>query len=164
VASPHLHKKTSHVILFPDSFGVVIPLTESPRQLSLGPLEQEILQILWDCQQASVREIHDLILQDPDRELTAASITTVLQRLAQKGWVSRSKQQRVFYWQPLISQSQAQALHAEDRLQKFLAVGSSPEVVAAFADRLDEVSLEQLDRITQQIKQARQARERGSCT
>ena len=143
---------------------MVIPLTESPRQLSLGPLEQEILQILWDCQQASVREIHDLILQDPDRELTAASITTVLQRLAQKGWVSRSKQQRVFYWRPLIAQHQAQALQAEDRLQKFLAVGSSPEVVAAFADRLDEVSLEQLDRITQQIKQARQARERGSCT
>lgn len=137
---------------------------EIPHQLTLGPLEQEILRILWDHQQVSVREIQEIILQDPSRELTAASITTVLQRLGKKGWVSRSKQGGVFLWQPLISRDRAHALQAEDRLQQFLSIGNNPEVVAAFADRLDASSLDQLERLTAQIKAARQAREGGSCT
>jgi len=132
--------------------------------LSLGPLEQEVLGILWDQQPISVREIQESILADPCRELTAASITTVLQRLAKKGWVSRSKQGGVFVWQALISRDRAQALQAEDRLQQFLSIGSNPEVVAAFADRLDSASLDQLERLTAQIKQARQARGGKSCT
>lgn len=135
-----------------------------PYQLSLGPLEQEILGILWDRQQVSVREIQEIILQDPYRELTAASITTVLQRLAKKGWVSRSKQGGVFLWKPSISRDRAHALQAEDRLQQFLSIGNNPEVVAAFADRLDASSLDQLERLTAQIKQARKNREGGSCT
>ena len=92
------------------------------------------------------------------------SINTVLQRLAKKGWVSRQKERGVFLWQALISRDRAQALQAEDRLQQFLSIGSNPEVVAAFADRLDSASLDQLERLTAQIKLARQAREGGSCT
>jgi predicted transcriptional regulator len=141
-----------------------IPSSDIPHQLSLGPLEQEVLGILWDRQQVSVREIQEIILADPYRELTAASITTVLQRLAKKGWVSRRKEGGVFVWQALISRDRAQALQAEDRLQQFLSIGSNPEVVAAFADRLDSASFDQLERLTAQIKQARQARGGGSCT
>lgn len=141
-----------------------LPPDDVPSQLSLGPLEQEILGILWDQQQVSVREVQEIILQDPYRELTAASITTVLQRLAKKGWVSRSKQGGVFLWRSLITRDRAQALQAEERLQKFLAIGSNPEVVAAFADRLDSASFAQLERLTAQIKAARQAREGKSCT
>lgn len=134
-------------------------LDNSSPQLSLGPLEREILDILWQRSQASVREIQDVILGDPDRELTTASITTVLQRLSQKGWVARTKTQRAYAWHPLISRSQAQALQAEDRLNQFLAVGSSPEVVAAFADRLDQSSVQQLERIAEMLKQARANRQ-----
>ncbi|MFZ9739711.1 MAG: BlaI/MecI/CopY family transcriptional regulator [Prochlorotrichaceae cyanobacterium] len=137
---------------------------EIPTQLSLGPLEQEILGILWDHQQVSVREIQEVILQDPSRELTAASITTVLQRLAKKGWVSRHKQGGVFLWQPLVSRDRAQALQAEERFQKFLDISRNPAVVAAFADRLDSASFDQLEQLTAQIKAAREAREGGSCT
>jgi predicted transcriptional regulator len=135
----------------------------TPQQLSLGPLEEEILNILWEYGGIAVREIQDIILQDPNRELSAASITTVLQRLAKKGWVNRRKQQGVFCWHPLISRDRAQFLQAEDQLQRFLTVGS-PAVMAAFADSLDAASVEQLDRITQQIKAAREARENPPCT
>jgi len=52
-----------------------------PRQLSLGPLEREILEILWQLESATVKEIHDRILADPNRELAYASVTTVQNRL-----------------------------------------------------------------------------------
>ncbi|MGA9380623.1 MAG: BlaI/MecI/CopY family transcriptional regulator [Phormidium sp.] len=129
-----------------------------PKQLSLGPLEREILQIIWELGEASVKDVHDRILADPDRELAYASVTTVLRRLTEKGWLSCDKRSRIFLWQPLVSQSQAQAIEAYEKLQGFLAVGN-PDIVAAFADSLDIASVEQLKAIAQRIQAARRASE-----
>jgi predicted transcriptional regulator len=129
----------------------------SPKQLSLGPLETEVLEIIWNLGSASVKEIHDRILSDPDRELAYASVTTVLSRLTQKGWLECDRQDRAFRWRPLVSQAEAQSLQAHEQLQRFLAVGN-PDVVAAFADQLDGASLEKLEAIAQRLKAIRQAR------
>ena len=40
-----------------------------PQKLSLGSLETEILEILWDLKKATVKQIHDHILSDLEREL-----------------------------------------------------------------------------------------------
>jgi predicted transcriptional regulator len=129
-----------------------------PRQLSLGPLEAEILEILWERGSASVRDIHDRILSDPDRELAQASVTTVLNRLAQKGWVACDKSDRAFCWHPLVTCEEAKILKSHNQLQRFLAI-SNPDVVAAFADSLDAASVEQIEAIAQRLKAVRQVRE-----
>lgn len=129
-----------------------------PKQLSLGPLETEILQILWELGSATVKEVHDRILIDPDRELAYTSVTTVLNRLTKKGWLRCHKQGRSFSWQPLVSREQAASLHAYEQLNQFLAVGN-PDVVAAFADSLDQASVEQLQAIAERIQSIRQKRE-----
>jgi predicted transcriptional regulator len=129
-----------------------------PRNLSLGPLETEILEILWQHGQATVKEIHEQILQDPDRELAYTSVTTILNRLAKKGWVSCNKQKRAFCWQPTISAQEAKAIAAHEQLNRFLAI-SNPDIVAAFADRLDAASVEQLTTIAQRLQTLRQARQ-----
>lgn len=129
-----------------------------PKHLSLGTLETEILNILWDFESATVKDIHDRILADPDRELAYASVTTVLQRLAQKGWVESSKRDRAFVWRPTLSRQEAQMLKSHDHLRQFLSI-SNPDIVAAFADELDQTSLAQLDAIADRIRTARQQRE-----
>jgi predicted transcriptional regulator len=130
----------------------------TPKQLSLGPLETEILGIVWELGSATVKEIHDRILADPDRELAYASVTTVLRRLEQKGWLACSKHDRAFQWRSLVSREDAKMLHAHDQLRRFLAVGN-PDIIAAFADDLDRASVDKLDAIAQRLKAARQARE-----
>jgi predicted transcriptional regulator len=137
-----------------------------PHQLSLGPLEAEILAIIWAKGGATVKEIHDHILADPDRDLAQASVTTVLQRLAKKGWLQRevikpekAGQRRRFYqWQPTVSQQEAKLLTAHQQLQSFLAIGS-PDIVAAFADSLDAAELDQLDAIAARLRALRHARQ-----
>lgn len=129
-----------------------------PKQLFLGPLESEILGILWDLDSATVREIRDRILSDPDRELAPASVTTVLNRLVQKGWVICHKQEKAFRWAARLSQEEAAVLQAHAQLNQFLAV-SNPDVVAAFADSLDAASLEQIEAIAERLRAARQNRE-----
>lgn len=129
-----------------------------PKQMSLGPLETEILQIIWELGSATVKDVHDRILSDPNRELAYTSVTTVLRRLTEKGWLACDKQGRAFYWRPLVTKQQAQAIVAHDQLHRFLAVGN-PDVVAAFADSLDQASCEQIEAIAQRLKNTRQARE-----
>lgn len=129
-----------------------------PKQLSLGPLEAEILNIVWELEIVTVKDVHDRILSDPDRELAYASVTTVLRRLTDKGWLVCDKSERTFTWQPLVSRDAARSLLAYDRLQKFLAVGN-PDIVAAFADSLDRATVEQLKEIALRIQAVRQARE-----
>lgn len=135
------------------------PLPEyRPKQLSLGPLETEILHIVWELGSATVKDVHDRILVDPNRELAYTSVTTVLRRLTQKGWLVCDKQGRAFYWRPRVTQEQAQVIEAHEKLHSFLAVGN-PDVVAAFADSLDYASCEQLEAIAQRIQAARHQRE-----
>lgn len=129
-----------------------------PKQLSLGPLETEILHIVWELGSVTVKDVHERILSDPDRELAYTSVTTVLRRLTQKGWLACDKQERAFYWRPLVSRQEAQVLEAHEQLQRFLAVGN-PDIVLAFADRLDQASLEQLEAIAQRLQAVRRARE-----
>ncbi|MGG6238523.1 BlaI/MecI/CopY family transcriptional regulator [Nodosilinea sp. AN01ver1] len=135
-----------------------------PHQLSLGPLEAEILAIIWAKGGATVKEIHDHILADPDRDLAQASVTTVLQRLAKKGWLRRvtheksGLRRRVYQWQPTVSQREAKLLTAHQQLQNFLAIGS-PDIVAAFADSLDTAELDQLDAIAERLRALRNNRQ-----
>lgn len=133
-----------------------------PQQLSLGHLEAEILNIVWERGTVSVKDVHEQILADPDRDLAYASVTTVLQRLTQKGWLTCDKRGRCFFWRPLVSRQEAQALEAYLHLQRFLAV-SNPDMVAAFADSLDQTSVEQLTAIAEKLQVLRNTRENPEC-
>ncbi|WP_287129896.1 BlaI/MecI/CopY family transcriptional regulator [Candidatus Cyanaurora vandensis] len=135
-----------------------------PLRLTLGPLEREILEILWHFQEATAREVHEFLLRDPDRELSHSSVTTVLSRLLQKGWVGCDETGRVFRWRVLVSQSEAAVLEANSRLREFLAVGT-PELMATLTDDLDTASREQLEAIARSIETARRARQKEDpCT
>ena len=129
-----------------------------PKQLSLGPLEAEILNLIWEIGAVTVKDVHERILANPDRDLAYTSVTTVLRRLTEKGWLTCDKKERTYSWRPLVSRQEAQVIKAHEQLHQFLAVGN-PDVVAAFADSLDSASLEQLEAIAQRIQAVRQARE-----
>ena len=132
-----------------------------PQKLSLGYLETEILEIIWQLGTVTVKDVHQQILSDPDRELAYTSVTTVLRRLTEKGWLTcykDQKQGRAFLWKALVSKEQAQAIQAYEKLNQFLAI-SNPDIVAAFADSLDTTSVEQLDKIATKLRLLRQKRQ-----
>ncbi|NJM70742.1 MAG: MarR family transcriptional regulator [Scytonema sp. RU_4_4] len=129
-----------------------------PKQLSLGSLEKEILHIIWKLGSATVKDLHEQILIDPERQLTYASVTTILKRLTQKGWLTREKEGRIFRWRALVSQEEAGILQTHEQLHQFLAVGN-PDVVAVFADSLEQASVEQFEAIAQKIQALRPVRE-----
>jgi predicted transcriptional regulator len=131
-----------------------------PLKLSLGTLESEILSIIWDMGTVTARDILEKILVNPDRELANASVMTVLNRLAKKGWISSEKKGKIFHWQALISRSESQTLNAYHQLNSFLEVGNA-DIVAAFADQLDQAAQDRLEAIAQRLKDIRTAKEKA---
>lgn len=129
-----------------------------PKRLTLGPLEAEILEILWDADGATARQVLDRILEDPDRELTQPSVMTVLNRLAEKGWLRREKRGRHYWWRPALSRERARALQACEHLDRFLALGNA-DAVAACVDRFDAASLDKIEALAAKLREARRRRE-----
>jgi BlaI family penicillinase repressor len=73
--------------------------------LDLAPLELECMNALWSLGEGSVREIHSQLAVSRPRAYT--TILTIMDRLAQKGIVTRRKAGRAFRYQANLSAEEA---------------------------------------------------------
>ena len=100
--------------------------------LDLAPLELECLSALWPMGEGTVRDIH--------RELTAArpraytTVLTIMDRLAQKGIVTRHKVGRAFRYQANLSADEARVKAVEKIVAGFFD-GSADALAAHLAAR-----------------------------
>jgi predicted transcriptional regulator len=93
--------------------------------LGLAPLELDCLNVLWPAGEASVREIYEALL--PRRPRAYTTIMTIMDRLAQKGIVTRRKQGRAWVYRPLLSVEQAREGALEQIVEHFF--GGSREAL-----------------------------------
>lgn len=93
--------------------------------LDLAPLELGCLQALWPLGEASVRQVHAAL--QPVRSRAYTTIMTILDRLAQKGFVERRKRGRAWVYRPLLSAEQARADAVEQVVLHFF--GGSREAL-----------------------------------
>jgi predicted transcriptional regulator len=66
--------------------------------------ELEILKVLWDLEEASVREVHETLLEDADLHFN--TVQTQLRIMDDKGLVSHRREGRGFVYQPLCTREQ----------------------------------------------------------
>ena len=64
-----------------------LKLERSGMESLLSPLESDVLKILWRKEKSRVREIHNLLRKK--RKVALTSVAVILDRLHQKGIVSR---------------------------------------------------------------------------
>jgi predicted transcriptional regulator len=77
----------------------------------LGPLEAEVMQVLWASDAAlSVRAVLDELNRDRSSALAYTTVMTVLVRLAEKGIVLRERNGRGFDYQPTLPDAAAIAV------------------------------------------------------
>ena len=98
------------------------------RPLILGPLEWQILEVLWHSKTCSVREV---VKQLPE-ERCYTTVMTTLDRLFQKGLLSRARSDRKFLYSTRVSPQELECRSAEHILSRLLSILSSsgtPEVI-----------------------------------
>ncbi|MGH3455316.1 MAG: BlaI/MecI/CopY family transcriptional regulator, partial [Nocardioidaceae bacterium] len=107
-------------------------MTESPMP-RLGDLERDVMDRLWDAPgPRTVREVYDELVAE--RDLAYTTVMTVLDRLARKQMVTRTRDGRAYRYVPTHSRAEltAELMHealSVDRLDRTAAL-------VHFADRV----------------------------
>lgn len=68
----------------------------------LSPAETEILRLVWNQKTATVQEVFDSL--PPDRQITYATVQTLLRRLEKKGYVFHTVQGKAHVFRPAAQQ------------------------------------------------------------
>jgi predicted transcriptional regulator len=98
--------------------------------LDLAPLELECMSVLWPLGEGTVREIHRRLAVSRPRAYT--TIMTIMDRLAQKGIVTRRRVGRAYRYQPNLSADQAR-VSAIDKIVTGFFDGSTEALAAHLA-------------------------------
>lgn len=87
------------------------------RDVSLGPLEVAVLEILWGRAESNVRDVVDRL----GRPLAYTTVMTTMDRLFKKGLLNRRKFERAFLYAPRFSRSEWEQKRAGEFVAGFLA-------------------------------------------
>lgn len=118
----------------------------------LTTVEQQIMEVLWDKQQASVRDIADILSETKNTAYT--SVQTMCKVLLKKGYVEYHKEGRAFVYVPTMSRQQAQSNAVSHLVGQFFA--GSPQVLAEHLLQTDTLNSNELDALQAAIDAKRE--------
>lgn len=70
----------------------------------LGPLETEIMQLLWQDERSTVKKVHRRLSQQ--REIAYTTVMTTMSRLAEKGVLNRHREGLAYVYTPAITEEE----------------------------------------------------------
>ena len=113
--------------------------------------ELEILQVLWEKDQASVREVHQELLRSKDVGYTTT--LKLMQIMFEKGLVRRDDSFKTHIYQASVSKEKTQK-HLVGRMINTLFGGSSTELViqALGNHKASPAELEEIQRLLNNLK------------
>ncbi|HVO79316.1 MAG TPA: BlaI/MecI/CopY family transcriptional regulator [Terriglobales bacterium] len=126
-------------------------LRPSP-QSQLGPLEGQMLEALWRCGNATVRE---LIEQD-NLKLAYTTVMTTLDRLYKKQLLDRVAEGRAFRYSPRYTPEQMQKAAAGEAIRQLLASDSPSSLPLSYlVEAVSEHDSQLLDDLQQLVERKR---------
>lgn len=105
----------------------------------LGPLETEVMELLWTRGSATVRDVVDALAEA--RGLAYTTVMTVLVRLHAKGLLARERVGRIYVYRATQTRDEHRAWISRD-LARGLVSEFGDAALAAFSAELDEVDAE----------------------
>ena len=107
--------------------------------------ELEILQILWQKQSATVRDVHEELAKT--KEVGYTTTLKLMQIMHEKGLVRRDESMRTHIYQPAVNKEKTQK-HLLDKMIDSLFGGSSTQLVLqALGSGNKKVSSEELEQL-----------------
>ena len=126
----------------------------------LGELEQDIMLVLWDRRDASVRDVLELLnsRREPERQLAYTTVMTVMSRLTEKGVLERRLVGKAHTYSAMQT-PEAFVAKASDELVRQLVADFGDAAIASFVSILQRVPPERLARLRAQANQRARSRD-----
>ena len=123
------------------------------QQLMLGPLEMQVMNVVWSVARCSVRDVVERL----NSKLAYTTVMTTLDRLFKKGLLEREKFDRAFLYSPALSSQDWERRRAGDFVAGFLA-GPEPSrdlLLSSLVDAVGQHDAVLLDELEEKIRKKR---------
>jgi len=122
--------------------------------LMLGPLELEVMDVVWNFGASNVRDV----VGQMQRELAYTTVMTTLDRLYKKGLLGREMTERAFVYAPKLTREEWNRRRAGEMMAGFL---SGPEesrhlLLSCLVDAVGSHDLQLLDELENKIQRKRE--------
>ena len=106
------------------------------QQKILSPLEQEIMNIVWELKECSVRDVVERF--EKEKKLAYTTVATLLQRLLDKGLVERSSKGMTLSYTAKVSKESYSKKMAKTFMKTFVSFFGEAAIVS-FAESIDKL-------------------------
>jgi predicted transcriptional regulator len=119
----------------------------------LGPLEIQVMEVLWAAGERSVREV----IEQLDRKLAYTTVMTTLDRLFKKGLLDREKSERAFLYSARVSHHEWERRRAGDLVAGLLAASqpSRELLLSSLVDAVGQHDASLLEELEEKIRRKR---------
>lgn len=124
-----------------------------------GDLEYAVLAAVWDLGAPSIRDIHDRV--GKPEGLVYTTIAKVVDRLTDKGLLSRMPRGNAFVYRARRSREQVDRVRAEDAVNRVLREEDPRPALANLVEAVEAVDPKLLDELARLVGARRRSR-RGS--
>ena len=118
-------------------------------QKTLSPLEQEVMNVVWELKECSIRDVVEKFSQE--KKLAYTTVATLLQRLFEKGLVNRMSQGTVLSYTPKVSKERYGKKIAKSFIQTFMSSFGEAAIVS-FAESIDKLPKDKKDYLLQLLE------------
>jgi predicted transcriptional regulator len=122
-----------------------------PRSTTLTEGEQRIMEVLWRLGEASVQDVTDAFAASEPVAYT--TVLTMLRILHEKKYVGYRKEGKAHVYVPLVTRDAARTSALKQLLRRFF--DDSPKALAQHLMREEEIDLQELERLSARVGQAR---------
>lgn len=106
---------------------------------SLGELEQQVMDVLWQQKQCHVRDVQTEL--NKSKKLAYTTVATLLQRLYDKKLVNRKEEKSGYVYSPNVSKEKYTKSIANSFLKNFIdSYGDT--AIASFAESIEKLPTE----------------------
>ena len=111
-----------------------------PKQLS--NLEQEVMDIIWLCKECTIRDVLTEISKK--RKIAYTTVSTIIQRLEDKGFIAKNQKGIAYFYNPKISKESYSKRVAKSFLKNFVnSFGDT--AISSFAESIDTLPKKKKD-------------------
>ena len=115
----------------------------------MSPAETEILRLIWQCGEATVRQICDQL--PPARDIRYNTVQTLLVRLEQKGYLRHRLEGKAHLFYPVAKREDVLRRTVRDFLDRLF--GGDPRPLVQFLAEDGKINEEDIKRLRKLIKE-----------
>ena len=121
---------------------------------ALSPAQREIMEIIWERGELSASQVRAVLAES--RDVARNTVRTLLERMAEKGWLLVREEGRTFYYSAALPQKNSIGERVVDVVDQVCG-GSAETLMAALLDYRG-LSAGELNRIRQMLDEAPRTR------